>query len=708
MDDGNRHEFVGSNWMKPFTSEGPLTREAKKPGDGSTIYFKLTHRYVLMAAAKASEMLLSSDDESSFSLSPTPIAELVGAMDSKEVVTAGGVPLQRDATPAEAAQLQGQTPPANPINPLAGPASPPTQPGTGPGVNLTVGDLAKERQEQAETKSEKAQKRIADWKTEARYNSEIRRGLHDAAKLGVMVIHGPVPTKKKSISLTKKSVPQADGTTTEVDVIEIVEKIVPTWVRKNPWSIYPDPACGEKISNGSHCIEVDRYSLAQLIELAELDGYIPSAILQVVQEKPGRHATTRDPSVKADDARFEAWIFTGLITREEYELVSEHTNHDPKDRETALKSLKGQYVPILATMINDKLIRCTLAPLHTGKVNYWNMPWTVREGSWVGIGVAEQINPAQRLATGALRALADNAGIASGVNIVIDTQVIQPVDGNMVLGRNKFWQVVASAAAPDDVRKAFYQFQPAIIQRELSAILQEARMMAEEFCSIPLISQGQSGPNTPETATGAQLQDTNAQQLLRDIATRYDDYILAPEMEANYEWLLLDPSVPNEEKGDFQISAQGSHYLANRIMQRPILAGLGQASLNPAYGLNPRKWMRHYLRANFFRPTDLLNTDAEQQKIDGQPPQEPYQVQVAKIHAQESQAELQVRYQMAMLEYANRRQISLDEVKAEIAQTGMKLRTQKELAAADRAHEATMTPPTEPPGQAPAGQAFER
>ena len=58
-------------------------------------------------------------------------------------------------------------------------------------------------------------------------------------------------------------------------------------------------------------------------------------------------------------------------------------------------------------------------------------------------------------------------------------------------------------------------------------------------------------------------------------------------------------------------------------------------------------------------------------------------------------------------EGANDRNISLESIKAALASDTMKLKTQKELAAGKSAPQIA-TPPTEPPGRAPEGQAYQR
>ena len=66
--------------------------------------------------------------------------------------------------------------------------------------------------------------------------------------------------------------------------------------------------------------------------------------------------------------------------------------------------------------------------------------------------------------------------------------------------------------------------------------------------------------------------------------------------------------------------------------------------------------------------------------------------------------ELGIKRELAMLDYANKRDISLDKVKAELAQEAMRLKTQKELAGVAQ----VATPSFEPPGRAAPGHAFEQ
>ena len=70
-------------------------------------------------------------------------------------------------------------------------------------------------------------------------------------------------------------------------------------------------------------------------------------------------------------------------------------------------------------------------------------------------------------------------------------------------------------------------------------------------------------------------------------------------------------------------------------------------------------------------------------------------------------AELNIRRELAMLDYANKREITLEQIKADLADSAMKLKVQKELSMLEGAKQVSV-PPTEPAGRALPGHAFEQ
>jgi len=752
IDEANRSEFSEGRWAKPPSPDGPLTREGSGPNDGkSTAYVRLTARYVDAGAAKVGEILLPADDKA-FSFDATPLPEFIKFRENpSQIVADDGTPLTRPARPDElpaedpaaATPAAGTTSPpdasaaaAVPM-PAGGAAVPPAgvaAPAQPPQVPLTTKDIADEQTELARKKAKKAEKRIYDWMIESRYGAEMRKVIADAARLGVGVLKGPFPKPKRGMVLNKSK----DGgydLQVRMDIKPAVR-----WV--DPWNIFPDPACGENIADGDYVFERDFLSERQVRDLKKEPGYIAAQIDAVLQAGPGSITQdTNKPGATSSHQRrhqYEAWHFTGTIGRDDMACICQ----------AAGKPLTGKAVPYdkrdvfaIVTMINDHVVKAAFNPLDSGRFPYHSVPWARRTGQWAGIGVAEQISTAQRMINAATRAMLNNAGVSAGPQIVVNREAIEPGNGRWELRPNKIWY--HNGEGQLTVEEAFGMFQVGSATAELMQLNQYALRLAEESTNIPLVTQGQSGPTQPDTLGGMQLQNNNANQLLRTIGYAFDDFITEPVVHEFYEWLLLDPDVPADEKGDFDIFARGSAALVERAIQDQTLAQMGAMVLNPAYKMDPAKWAVEFIKSKRFDPRNFQRSEEEQTKLDQQPPPEAPQVTVAKINAASREKiagatsqllekrigvettvrlrELSLEEKTALMEFATRRGITLEQVKAELAKTTMQLQTQVRLASgrippiratrsSGRPPRAPQVAPTpmEPVGRAEPGMAFEQ
>jgi len=705
IDDANRAEYGSARWMKPQSIDGPVTTGRRDVSEEvkSSVFVRLTSRYVDAGSAKLSEILLPIDDKA-FSLSPTPVPDLIKGKSDLSQVVHNGVPLEKADGP------------------------------------LTVKDLAEEKMGIALKKAKAAETRIYDWMVECQYPAEMRKVIFDAARVGVGVLKAPYPKLVKGMSMTK-------------NVLQITEQIMPAAKWVDVWNIYPDPACGENIQDGDYIFERDYLSARQLRKLKGLDGYLSDQIDRVLEEGPGKISVDSPgrPDEKHNTNRFEIWYYYGSLKREEMESCRPGSTQDVNKTE----------VYALVTLVNDSVIRATINPLDSGTFPYHSVPWQRRPGHWAGVGVSEQVRMPQRMVNAATRALLNNAGKSAGCQFIIDQGGIVPGDGRWSLLPDKIWYKVADSVS-DDVRKSFTSIVIPNMTPQLMSIVEYAFRLAEESTSIPLITQGQSGKTTPDTFGAAQLQNNNANQLLRSIGYAFDDYITEPVIRQYYEWLLLDPSISDDEKGDFHIDAHGSVALVERAIQDQTIMQMAQMAKDPAFGVDPKKWFKLMAKSKRLDPRELQYTDDEMAKLAQQPPPPPPAVQVATIRADIDKAklaalqqdgkanrdlamqkikvdtdrdtvyvqseqdrtrilgetrmrEIEVKRELAMLEYANRHQISLENVKAMLARTAMTLAAQKQLAGVGHAvdlqkhnNPQVARPAVEPPGRAANGRAFEQ
>ncbi len=525
----------------------------------------------------------------------------------------------------------------------------------------------------------------------------------------------------------------------------------------DPWNIFPDPACGENIHNGDFIFERDFLSARQTRDLKELPGYIKDQIDEVLKEGPDGVDKDSDlgvggtPGANKAKGRFEVWYYYGSLKRSEMGMIWQAAGRNLDD----LPPDKSEVYAIV-TLINARVVRATINPLDSGSFPYHSVPWQRRAGHWAGIGIAEQVRMPQKMINAASRAMLNNAGKSAGSQIVIERGGVAPADGSFTITPDKIWYKMpdATGASVDD---AFKLYEIKNVTPQLMTVINYALQLAEESTSIPLITQGMSGETQPDTLGATNIQNNNANQLLRSIGYSFDDHITEPVVRQFYEWLLLDPDVPDEEKGEFTINAHGSVALVERAIQDQTIAQMGSLVKDPAFGIDPDKWMKMFLQGKHLDPKLLQYTDEQKAKIAATPPPDAPPVAVAKIQAQtaatqlaakqstEQQTtaseeriaqaaavldgarvqnegarvqaeqqrtvvehiqalhELQTKHDLALLDYANKHSMKLTDARAELAKTAMTLDTQRELNATDNlvdlhkhsreAHPQKSTPP---------------
>lgn len=722
IDDANRHEFNNNRWYKPLSKDTGVEKgQVRDGGSRSTLYIPLTRRYVNAGVAKVIEMA-TSPDERPFAIEPTPVPDLIKqSKDLRPVLGEDGQPLQRDPTPIEVNPGSSGTP-EHPLPVQTPPAQDLSQ---APGKPLTHADLAKEKMKQATEAAEQAGKRIHDWMVEGRFLLHDRRVIGDGGRIGTGILKGPVADISQSVVATQGK-----------NGLEIVlrEEIKPVPKRVRPRNFYPDPACGEDIHNGGYTWERDELSRGMLQKMAKLPGYNERAIAQILREDP-RHIVDDEQQQKPIGQRsstrmpYEAWFLYGSVTRAEYELVRQTLN----SAEDLTVEDELTDVPIQATVVNDQIIQLIPQPLNkSGRFPYHVFNWLHRDGFWAGIGIAEQGIAPQRIVNSAGRREIDNAGFAAGMQLILNRELLEPLSS--APGKNP-WEIEAvklwalkHGHTVDDIRKLMHVVQFPSAHEQLAWLIEFGIRLFEEVTNIPLVSQGWSGKSTPDTFGATNIQNTNANQMIRDVAMNHDLCVIVPFVQQCYEWLLLDPSVPDEEKGDVKIFARGATVLVERALQKQAFAQYlpfimqGHRDLE----ISLPKVFEELWRAERMNPALIRLSEEELDAKAKQPPPEPPEVSVAKmrgeIEMQKVKAqhdynmkELELRREIAQLEFqAAVAKMTSDERKAlennkrSLAETTMELRTQKEISLQRGQADQVANPATEPPGRAPDGQAFER
>lgn len=662
---------AASQMMTSVEQGYPVTTQHAKP-TRSTVFIGMTRMKTNAAEARLADILLPTDDRN-WGIQPTPKPRVMGM--AKDNRLAGD-------------KFTGE--------PMVDPET---------GEPLRMKDIAQAAIRVAREKAEAMQTQIDDQLVECDYNSELRKVIHDAAVLGTGVIKGPVVTNR----VRKAWQPMTDATGQTIHQIEMVEELSPASFRVDPRNCYPDPGCGEDVHDGKGMYERQQLTIKQVRDLAKQPGYMADQLRKVLEEGPKRSATLQElkDEEQRDIARdvYELWEYWGEVDHEDLEAAGVELGE--KDM---LRSVNACVV-----MINNTVVKAYLNPLDAGDLPYDFYVWEKVAGSCWGYGIPHLMRSQQKVLNAAWRQLMDNAGVSSGPQIVMKPSLIQPADKRWELSSRKIWFATDDM---DDVRKSFATFEFSSHQQELSGIIEMATQLADAETGVPQLLQGEQGA-APDTVGGMTMLMNSANVVLRRLVKQFDDMITRPHIRRYYDYNMLY-SEEEEIKGDFSVDARGSSALLVRDVQNQAFLNLLAAGANPVYGqfLNTKKLFEKALQAQHIDPAEVFKSDEEIDKMmeaaaSGAQEQVDPRIEAAKIRAQTDiekvkaqnegdmaelqtrlaikqadiaarREEMQMQREIEMLRLANAQNITLEQIKAQLAQSAMKERGKKELFAAEQ------------------------
>jgi hypothetical protein len=664
---------AASQMMTSVEQGYPVTTQHAK-AHRSTVYIGLTRQKTNAAEARIADILIPTDDRN-WGIKPTPDPTISELIRDKQIA----------------------------VDPTSG------QPVTDQEGNpVPMKMVARAIMRDAAEKAKAMQLEIEDQLTECDYLGELRKVIHDSAKLGTGVLKGPI-AMNRTRKAWKEIVDPANGES--VQAMIIVDEEGPASCHLDPRNVFPDPGCGTNVQNGKGVYEREEMTSRRVRDLAKQPGYLSDQLRKVLEEGPKRSRAMqeiRDEELRdiAEDL-YERWEYTGEVDYED--LAAAGIKLPEKD---VLQAISATVV-----MINDTVVKAFLNPLEDGSLPYDFFVWEKAGNTVWGYGVPYLMRAQQRVLNAAWRQMMDNSGVTSGPQIVVKPSVIQPADKQWQLSSRKIWYATDDL---DDVRKAFASFEFNSHQAELANIIEMAMGLADAETGVPTLMQGEKG-TAPDTVGGMQMLMTSANVVLKRLVKQFDDMVTKPHIRRYYDWNMLyneDSSI----KGDFSVDARGSSTLVVRDIQNQAFLQLLAAGANPIYGkyLDSKKLFERALQAQHIDPSEVFKTDEQIEQIEEAERQAAQQGQTedpriaaAKIRAQTDlqrvqaqnegdKVELNTRLQIAqqqilarreeraqmieleMLKMANAQNLSLEQIKAKLGDTAIKERSKQSLFAAER------------------------
>lgn len=672
---------MAASMMDAVEQGYPVTAKEAKP-TRSTVFVGITRQKTNAAEARLGDILLPTDDRN-WGIKPTPDPEGSRAKEDNGVLVdpATGRAVLVDENGAVTADPERGRP-------------------------LTKKEVAYAAEQAAKRAAEAMTRKIEDQFVECDYNSELRKMIHDAAVMGTGVIKGPIVRKHSRRVWREKSEPDpATGQVVKVQVLEVVDATTPASFRVDPRLVWEDPACGDNVQDGQGVFELDRLTAKRVRLLAKQPGYLKDQLLRVIEEGPKKHSLVadipqhKDKDDSEDSSLYYHWVYTGELRREDLEIAGVEVGDDE------LEVISG-----VVELINDTVVRAYLNPLESGELPYDFYPWEKVAGSVRGYGMPYLMRAEQSVTNAAWRQMMDNSGVTAGPQIIVNKKLVRPADGNWSLRPFKFWDLQDDTVDP---RLAFTAVEFNSHQAELAGIIELAQKLGDQGSGQPMLMTGEQG-SAPETVGGMQLLMNNANVVLRRLVKQFDDYVTKPHVRRYYDYNMA--YVEDEDiKGDFQIDARGSSALLVRDIQNQAYTQLLAAAANPIYTplIDPKKLFEKALQAQHIDPKDVLLPDDQIEKNrQAAAQQKDPRIESAMINAQarmeqakavaenravetevmrEAEVEnrrlrmlqLEMQREIEVLKLAQAQQISVEQIKAQLAQTAISDRTKKELAASE-------------------------
>lgn len=616
--------------------------------------------------------------------------------------------ITRSKTNAAEARIADMLFPSDDRNWAVGPTPEPTlEKASKEGDNAAAATLAESKE-----KALGMERRIEDQLNECRYNIESRKGIHQAAMLGTMVMKGPVIVNR----LRKKWGKLDDGKGGSVSVLEMVAENKPAAENVDVWNFYPDLSAS-RIEDCEHIFERKFITKRKLRELRRRPGFLVEQIDEILKQGPEEYSVTHDHLQKLR----EISGITGILDTSRYELWEYHGPLDIDELAACgveIDESEAADVEATVLFIGDRVIFADINPMDTQDRPYSVWCWEEDETCIFGYGVPYLMRTPQRVLNSAWRMMMDNSGAAVGPQVVAKQGKIAPVDGDWQLTPMKLWTVTDPAMPVTD---AFATFDINSHQAELANILELAKRFCDEETSLPMIAQGsmdQMPANSPAATTSMLMNAANT--VLRRMVKSYDDNITKTILTRFYDF-NMQFSEDDEIKGDFNVDARGSTALMVKELQSQQLMQFVQFYSHPVFGplLGSKAitMLRKVAESLRLSSAEVIPSDEEIEKLrqemsQQQPPVDPA-VQAAQIRAEAEMKradfsaraqikEMEVRERMAsqdhaakmaelslnrdieMLKLASTKELTLEQIKAKLADTAIKERSRKELFAAER------------------------
>lgn len=353
------------------------------------------------------------------------------------------------------------------------------------------------------------------------------------------------------------------------------------WDRLSPFDVYWTP--GAATIEDANIVERIRLTRADLNDLLDLPGYNHEAIRSALQDYSNGLLDTYDQT-DTQRANYESrenphLNTSGLITALEFHgnVQGLYLLQWGMAPDMVPDPLRDYFVQ--AWLVGRYVIKVQLSPSPRKRHPYYITSYEVCPGSPVGNALPDIIEDIQTVCNGVLRAIVNNASIASGPQVTINDDRMSDDEDSDELYPWKRWHVKRDPMG-ENISKPVDFFQPEMKAQELFGVYSQLMNLADELSAIPRYMTGAQAGAVGRTASGLAMLMGNASKLLQTVAANIDRDIFDPVLRGLYDILMLTDA-SGMLRGDEVIKVMGVQVAVQKETQRSRQLEFLQTTANP-------------------------------------------------------------------------------------------------------------------------------
>lgn len=354
------------------------------------------------------------------------------------------------------------------------------------------------------------------------------------------------------------------------------------WERVSPFDLYWTP--GVSRIEDAEIVERKRLTRADLNDLIGLPGYDEQAVRAALEDyQNGLRDWLDYPDTEQalNEGRESPYLnLSHMIDAIEYHgniqgrmLLTQGV--DPK----LIPDLDRDYA-VQTWVVGRHTIKTQLNPSPRQRVPYYLTSFEKVPGTVHGHGIADILEDIQETANATLRALVNNMGIASGPQVVVNTEVLAPNENEDEIYPWKRWKTAVDPMSTTSQQPITF-FQPQSNAQELLAVYQALSTLADDLSAIPKYTTGNGTlGGAGRTASGLSMMMGNASKVLQTVAANVDTDVMEPVLSGLYDMIMMTDT-SGMLTGEEQIRVDGVNVAIQKETERQKQLQFLQITANP-------------------------------------------------------------------------------------------------------------------------------